>query len=231
MHRSGHHFFAFMTTEFIYIADPLCSWCYGFTKELREFLQDFTDTRLEIVLGGLRPYQRQASDAEMCQMILQHWQKVQQLSGLPFAMPGLLQPGFVYDTEPVCRAMVVAQMFCDDLTTQQQLQVFSALQHAFYADSRDVTQLPVLAEILSEVLNSPALAYEFSQSELLEGLQATATQEQTRAHFQQVQQWGVRGFPVLLLVQAQGLQMVGNGYAEVDQLRASYAELTAPTNG
>jgi len=215
-----------MTTEFIYIADPMCSWCYGFTKELQEFLQDFEAPRLEIVLGGLRPYQRQASDAEMCQMILQHWQKVQDVSGLPFTQPGLLTPGFVYDTEPVCRAMVLTQTICDDLSASQQLQVFSALQRAFYDDSRDVTQLPVLAEILTEVLNSADFDYQFTQAELLEGLLSAATQEQTRAHFQQVQQWGVRGFPVLLLVQPKGLLMLGNGYAKVQELRASYAELS-----
>ncbi len=213
------------TTEFIYIADPMCSWCYGFGKELQEFLQDFESSRLEIVLGGLRAYQRQACDAEMANMILGHWQKVQEVSGLDFTMPGLMQAGFIYDTEPVCRAMVWAQLYCDELSSQQQLDLFSALQRAFYAESKDVTQVPVLAEILAELLKRVEFGYEFSLDEILEGLQATATQEQTRAHFQQVQQWGVRGFPVLLLVQENGLHMLGNGYTKASQLRANLAEI------
>lgn len=218
------------TTEFIYIADPMCSWCYGFGKELHEFLQDFSASRLEIVLGGLRAYQRQACDEDMATMILGHWQKVQQVSGLAFTMPGLMQAGFVYDTEPVCRAMVWAQMYLDELSSTKQLQLFTALQRAFYADAQDLTQVTVLARVLAEVLQGAEFAYHFSQDEILEGLQAAATQEQTRAHFQQVQQWGVRGFPVLLLVQESGLHMLANGYTSTAQLRENYRQVLASSN-
>jgi len=40
--------------KLIYIGDPMCSWCYGFGKELSEVMQSLPELRLEIVVGGLR---------------------------------------------------------------------------------------------------------------------------------------------------------------------------------
>ncbi len=38
----------------LYIADPLCSWCYGFGPELSKLLARHPGARLDLVMGGLR---------------------------------------------------------------------------------------------------------------------------------------------------------------------------------
>src|SRR5881392_585632 len=43
----------------IYIADPMCSWCYGFGKSMDALLAqpgEFAPLQLALVMGGLRPY-------------------------------------------------------------------------------------------------------------------------------------------------------------------------------
>ena len=40
--------------KLIYIGDPMCSWCYGFGKELSALLERLPDLQLEIVVGGVR---------------------------------------------------------------------------------------------------------------------------------------------------------------------------------
>jgi putative protein-disulfide isomerase len=42
----------------LYFADPLCSWCYGFGPELARLLAAHADATLELVMGGLRPFNR-----------------------------------------------------------------------------------------------------------------------------------------------------------------------------
>ena len=49
-------------THLIYIADPMCSWCYGFGPELTSLLDTLPDARLDIVLGGLRAYNTEVMD-------------------------------------------------------------------------------------------------------------------------------------------------------------------------
>ena len=64
------------------------------------------------------------------------------------------------------------------------------------------------AEILAELLKRVGFGYEFSSDEILE-LASYGDPRANRAHFQQVQQWGVRGFPVLLLVRENGFAHAG----------------------
>ena len=82
-------------SKFLYIADPMCSWCYGFSLELQKLIDSRPDSELDIVLGGLRAYNKEVMDDDTRQMILSHWQRVQDVSGLPFDMTGLNKDGFI----------------------------------------------------------------------------------------------------------------------------------------
>ncbi|MBI3284803.1 MAG: DsbA family protein [Burkholderiales bacterium] len=207
-------------THLIYIADPMCSWCYGFGPELQALLDSLPEARLDVVLGGLRAYNTEASDAATAEMILGHWRHVAGASGLPFTMPGLMRPGFVYDTEPACRAVVAARTLADDMPSQTMLTVLRAIQHAFYAEAQDVTDLRVLAQICVNALNTTAGGAAFDVESFLETLSATMTMAETRADFEQSQRWGIRGFPALLLVHQEGLHLIASGYCKTAQLQA-----------
>lgn len=213
--------------KFLYVADPMCSWCYGFSPELRAFLSHFPNYDLDIVLGGLRAYQTQALDDAMRDMLYGHWDKVAQVSGLPFDHKALRRPNFVYDTEPACRAVVAAKLLADDLPSGALLDVFQAISHAFYAQARDITNETELADILTLALNAAVGDEHFDRLSLQETLTAAATREETRLNFEQIQRWGIRGFPMLLLVTDEGLQIVANGYCKTEQLLKAWAELGA----
>jgi putative protein-disulfide isomerase len=57
----------------------------------------------------LRPFNAQPATAEFREMLRGHWRHVATASGLPFSEAALDKPGFVYDTEPSCRAVVTAR--------------------------------------------------------------------------------------------------------------------------
>lgn len=215
-------------THLIYVADPMCSWCYGFGPELQTLLDSLPDARLDIVLGGLRAYNSEALDAATGEMILGHWRHVAEASGLPFAVPGLMQPGFVYDTEPACRAVVAARTLADDMPSQIMLAVLRAIQHAFYAEARDVTDLHVLADVSVEALNAAAGSASFDVPSFYETLNAPMTMAETRADFEQAQRWGIRGFPALLLVHGEGLHLIASGYCKTAQLQAMLRQIQEP---
>jgi putative protein-disulfide isomerase len=212
-------------THFIYVADPMCSWCYGFGPELNALLDNMPDARIDIVLGGLRAYNNEVMDAEKKAMILGHWKHVGEASGLPFTTNGMAQEGFIYDTEPACRAIVAARTLADDLPPRAILDVFHAIQHAFYAQGQDVTDLHLLAQVATGALNQAAQMSSFDVESFYETLTSPMTMSETRADFEQVQRWGITGFPALLLVRPDGLHMLTSGYTKTEQLIAAITQI------
>lgn len=199
-------------THLIYVADPMCSWCYGFGPELNAVLDALPEARLDIVLGGLRAYNTEAMDEGKKATILTHWKHVEEASGLPFSGSVMARPGFVYDTEPACRAVVAARILGRDLPSRPALQVFHAIQRAFYAQGRDVTDLQVLAEVGAAALT--AAGQPIDSAGFFDLLNADATIAATRQDFSQAQRWGIRGFPALLIEHDAGLHLICSGYTK-----------------
>jgi putative protein-disulfide isomerase len=96
--------------DLIYVADPMCSWCYGFAKPMEALLAEpgvARPLRLALVMGGLRPYTTEPLPAHQAEEIFEHWRHVHEATGQPFAPAphtALHREGFVYDTEPASRA-------------------------------------------------------------------------------------------------------------------------------
>lgn len=199
-------------TSLIYIADPMCSWCYGFSPELAALLQGVPDLPLEIVVGGLRAYNTQVADEAFKAELRGHWTQVAERTGLPFSDAALARPGFVYNTEPACRALVAARM----LAPQASLAVFGALQRAFYAQGQDVTQAEVLAAVASQALTESGFAT--SAQDFLSTWCSEEAVLATYQDFQQTQRWGISGFPTLVLERDGQLDLVTSGYVTMPKL-------------
>ena len=206
----------------IYIADPMCSWCYGFGPQLNALLDALPGAQLDIVTGGLRAYNTEVMDAAKKATILTHWKHVEQASGLPFSTAGIARPGFVYDTEPACRTVVAARILGDDLPARSILDVFHAIQHAFYAEGRDVTSLQVLAEVGAAALTDardragliePPIST-IDSTAFLDTLRAASTISETRQDFAQAQRWGIQGYPALVLEHDATLHLICSGYTK-----------------
>jgi putative protein-disulfide isomerase len=199
-------------TKLIYIADPMCSWCYGFGPELTTLLNGLPEIPLEIVVGGLRPYTTEVMDEAKKATILSHWEKVADASGLPFVDTALSRSDFIYNTEPACRAVVAARI----LAPQAALDVFLAIQHGFYAEGLDTTSADVLTRICTDALNKAGVEID------VEGFaQVWASEEAitaTHTDFLQTQRWGVSGFPTLVLERAGALHLATSGYMRVEKL-------------
>ncbi len=197
----------------IYIADPLCSWCYGFGPQLKALLAELPDTPLDIVVGGLRAYNTEIMDDATRSMLLSHWRHVEEATGLPFRHEALSRPGFIYDTEPACRAVVAARQFAPLAT----LDVFHAIQHAFYAEAQEATDGEVLAKVAAAALQKSGLAVEAAAFYAVWADEATAAA--TRDEFIQTQRWGISGFPTLVLEHGGKLDLVTSGFARTAVLR------------
>lgn len=204
-----------------YYADPLCSWCYGFGPELSRLLERLPQARVTLVMGGLRAYNRERMSLAFRTMLREHWNSVATATGLPFSQAVLDDDGFIYDTEPACRAVVTAR----HMFPGQALALMKAIQRAFYRDGRDATSAQVLAHIAAEE--------GFDRTTFLAAMESEAMRVATRADFAATQTLGVSGFPTVALARGEELFLVTSGFVPHDVLeyRVTEIERRAPGQG
>lgn len=192
-----------------YFADPMCSWCWGFSPVIETLRDEYRDRmNIALVLGGLRHETAPLTAAGRAE-ILHHWQQVHARTDQPFRFDNALPEGFVYDTEPACRAVVTVGGLDPTLI----FPLFKAIQNAFYAEGRDVTQPGVLADLAAEL--------GVDKDAFLPAFDSDAARARTQAHFKQTRQAGVRGFPALILQQDAQLTPVSSGCQPLDAVRAA----------
>jgi putative protein-disulfide isomerase len=199
----------------VYVGDPMCSWCYGFGVPLHKLLEQLPGVPLAMVLGGLRAYNKEVMPDALKATLHHHWEEVTKRSGKPFGKGQFDREGYIYDTEPACRAVVTIRTHAAEHT----LAMYHAIQHAFYAMGRDITQTAVLADIWQELIDSNTMGdVHFTRDAFIEAFTSNSMQTQTRNDFAMVQQWGIRGFPALIAVVNGEAQLVANGYIEADEM-------------
>jgi putative protein-disulfide isomerase len=171
----------------IYFADPMCSWCWGFVPVMASVRRIWgDDLPVRLVMGGLRPGTDKPMTEAAKASTREHWGHVNEASGQPFDYGFFEREGFVYDTDPAARAVVLARSASETLA----LALLVRIQGAFYAQNQDVTDFDVLADLAAEV------GFE------REGFRATLPDEQLKRQTWQdyatSQRAGVTGFPTLI---------------------------------
>lgn len=200
--------------KLIFAGDPMCSWCYGFVPELKALSERHAVLPLTIMVGGVRAGATDLLDDTGKQFRLAHWARVEEKSGLPFNREAFLaRENFVYNTEPVCRAVVTARRLAPEAN---QLLVFEALQRAFYVGGRDTTDGAELAMVAVGALQQQG--EKMTVSAFHDAWKDPETITATAAEFMQVRSLGISSFPQLLLEVEGRIIKLGQGYARLDEL-------------
>lgn len=194
-------------TTLWYFADPMCSWCWGFSPVIEAIRENYRDRmKVALILGGLRPGTVVPMSAKEREDILHHWHDVHAMTGQPFRFDGALAAGFVYDTEPASRAVLAMAQ----IDREAVFPLFKSIQSAFYVDGADVTQAAVLAQLAADLGADHA--------DFMRVFESDASRNNTQAHFQMARRLGVRGFPTLVLQHAGAHRFLSNGYRPLAEL-------------
>jgi len=193
----------------ILFADPMCSWCYGFSPVVDDIRHAYGDALpIRVVMGGLRPGTETPMTIEAKREVVGHWKHVHEASGLPFDGAVLEREGFVYDTDPAARAVVVVRREGEDVAARY----LSAAQRAFYAENRDVTSGEVLGDLAADL--------GLDKAAFLEAWGSEEAKAETWRDYALSQRAGVTGFPTLVGgPNDQGVfGVVTRGYAPSEQV-------------
>lgn len=196
-----------MNRELLYVADPMCSWCWGFSPVISAIIDHINDrATITPIMGGLRPLTRTAMDDDMKSQIKHHWESVAERSGQPFNMSFFEREGFVYDTEPACRAVGVVRR----LVPAKTLPYLAAIQRSFYAENRDITKTDVLVGVATE-LDIDGRSFEQLFNDV-------ASAYETAGDFHVARQLGVTGYPTVITRKDDEYSVLSAGFQEFEQL-------------
>jgi putative protein-disulfide isomerase len=174
--------------QFIYFADPMCSWCYGFSPVVDALRLRYADILpIRLVMGGLRPGTTVPMPEAARRSLVRHWDEIAALTGQPFDVALAERDGFVYDTDPAARAVVLARRTSNDAA----LDYLARAHQAFYAEGQDVTSNEVLADLAAE--------QGFDRGAFLAALADQGLKDETWRDYAISQRAGATGFPTLIV--------------------------------
>ena len=194
-----------MTPELLYVADPMCSWCYGFSAGLEAVRAELLPgVGVRLVMGGLAPDSEEPMDAATAAYVQRAWRAVEAATGARFEhafWDGRNRPR--RSTWPACRAVVAAG--------DRGPELFAAIQRAFYREARDPSDPAVLVALAVELgLGAEAFAA---------ALEAPSTHAALAADFALRDRLGATGFPSLGIRDEAGERLLVRGWVDERTLR------------
>jgi putative protein-disulfide isomerase len=191
-------------STFLYVADPMCSWCWGFAPVLAKIALAYPKIPIRIVLGGLAPDSDAPMEAEMRAYVQQAWRDVHTRTGAEFNFDFWQKCAPRRSTWPACRAVI--------LTRRHGLEgaMFAAIQNAYYLQARNPSDPQILADLAADL--------GLDHSDFLRDLQAEPTQAELESDFELRRQLGADSFPSFGLQQDGELKFLHRGWAEFDPL-------------
>jgi putative protein-disulfide isomerase len=182
-----------MTTLY-YVHDPMCSWCWGFSRVWQQTLAALP-THIQVVrlLGGLAEDNDSPMSMEMQQKLAATWQHIAtRIPGVIFNFDFWTSCSPRRSTYPACRAVIAARQQGSNYDTA----MTRAIQHAYYLQARNPSDATTLVALASEL----GLDTETFNSAFL----ATETNDQLMREIAQARQMGADSFPSLVLVHQGG---------------------------
>lgn len=199
-----------VTKEVIYIGDPMCSWCYGFTAVIHELREKYGDrVNFSLVMGGLRPDGTHVVDQRYSDFLKDHWREIGERTGQPFNLSILENTGWIYDTEKACRAVVVSRT----LRPGSEWDYFAAAQRGFYRDNHDSHDPEAFATIAERL--------DIDRAEFLRAYSSREAVEATQRDFGWARSAGIDGFPTVVLRDDHEMAALTVGYRPLAQLEPS----------
>jgi putative protein-disulfide isomerase len=192
----------------IYVHDPMCSWCFGFSKTFKTLMDELpAGIKVKRLLGGLATDSNEPMPEATRSMVRQNWQRIEQ------AIPGVLFNYGFWDnceprraTYPACRAVIAARQqgdAFDELMTQK-------IHQAYYQQARNPSDDSTLIELAVEM--------GLDQKTFSDDLTTDETQQTLLDEINLARSLGVNGFPSLMMECNGRSELIHTNYNQVEPM-------------
>jgi putative protein-disulfide isomerase len=205
-------------SKIIYIYDALCGWCYGFSPVMLRFFEEHNDLyEFEVLSGGMVRGARSGAIGVVAPYIKQAYKDVENRTGVKFGQDFLnvLEEGsMVFSSDKPARAMTAFKKW----QPEKAILFAHDIQHAIYFDGKAPNSDGTYEQLLDN--------YELDASSFLQEMNSAHNEQQTLKEFEQVAQFGVSGFPTVLLLHAGKYHLLAHGYADYAQLQGQVEKIS-----
>jgi putative protein-disulfide isomerase len=196
--------------KIIYVWDPLCGWCFGFSAIIHRLRKEFEkQAGFEIISGGLATGDRVGPVSQKAAFIKKRLPDVERISGVKFGEKyiRLLDEGTtISDSLPPSIAFNVLKSFRNDLA----FDIASAMQSALFTEGKNMNNIKVYLEI--------AERFEINKHAVMERYEDPVYRKLTEADFALTKGWGVEKYPSIILQNESGIKIIQKGYESYEVL-------------
>jgi len=200
-----------MDHEIIYLYDPLCGWCYGFSPVIREWHEKIGhEVPFTVLAGGMVVGERVGPVGEVAPYIKTAYKRVEELSGVRFgpAFLAMMDSGgsTIFDSEPPSRAAFILK----DLFPAASVEIAHEVQDIIYKHGLD----PNLASSYHQLAGH----FGMKNADFDAHFESLAYRLAVQDEFALVSRFGVSGFPTVVYRFKDQYFMVSNGFTTLDVL-------------
>ena len=192
-----------MPYELFYVADPMCSWCWGFAPVLESVRYETVaaGATLRYVMGGLAPDSDEPMPEATVEMVRGAWGAVERTTGATFNHDFWERNAPRRSTYPACRAVLSAERLAAGSTPR----MFAAIQRAYYTEALN----PSDARVLVDVARSIGL----DEAAFRDALTSEAVERDLQRDLALKSRLGATGFPSLIARNGAETHLVCQGWA------------------
>ena len=208
--------------RFIYIFDPLCGWCYGFTPVVQQ-LQERSNGNMEfdILSGEMIIGDNRHPFSSMNAYIQREHTNVEAMTGVKFGqafLEKLLPSEDIMDSEKPSIALTVFKQYQPEnaITFAHDMQV--ALNYYGQSLNNDSTYRSLIKK------------FSLPEDEFISRLHEEHYRYETNQGFQLVQNWGITGYPAAILDTGKQLYLCARGFTPLDRLEQTIENILRENN-
>lgn len=209
--------------KLLYVYDPLCGWCYGFSPVIRQLEKHYDgQVDFEVLSGGMVLGDRVGPIGDMKDYLKKAIPQLENTTGVRMGLPymEMLEEGNrILNSELPCIALTAFK----SMSKQSQVQFASAIQTKCYQQGRDLSDFSVYKELCDE--------YNLPWEVFSDKLKSEQYKLRTYEEFRYVQQMGIQGFPSVAMFAHEKGYLLARGYRNFEEMKESIemilAELSA----
>jgi len=207
-----------MTKDTIYyVYDPLCSWCYGFSPVIKKIKSAYKDQfDFQVISGGMQFGERKQPVSAIRDYLKGAYKNVTERTGVEFGeeFMAVLEDGHrMLDSIPPSIALSIIK----DLKPEEALNFAATIQEAIYFNGMDWNTVEAYFPYLK--------AYDISSDEFKRKFEDPIYKEKTLEDFNLAANFGVTGFPSVILKKDEKYYLLVQGFVPFEQLNATIEQV------
>ena len=194
----------------IYVFDPMCGWCYGFSPVISELSKTFEkDFTFEVISGGMVIGDREGPIGNMADYILSAIPRLQDYTGVEIGTPyiELLKEGTYFSSSEL--PSIALQVF-KHLSDKHAIQFAHDIQYALFYHGKSLNDINTYLDLIEP--------YNIDREAFIAGMNDPKFSEATYNEFNYSDELGATGYPTILVQKGNEITVLARGFVSKDKL-------------